>query len=518
MLPFNLLRVQTRKGQIRPVYADISKENLDFATELSKLFRDHIEKRKGALLDEVSKYETAGFDYRFVRGLSLILQRLCTFQVEAAIDPPVTRRLIFEEASRKGFVATDERRRQVLQSVARQLNVEEEQLEESFYADLDDELVLKECNPVDGAELLKRYNLSLTQTLLFRSTFIEIKVSDHWKEILREIKYRGLMYSAETRNGVFQVTVEGPLSLFKLTQRYGTSMAKILPLIVQSDEWEINGSVVRTSLLGKRIFQLRLTSAQVGDKVRPTHADKPQGILFDSLVEEKFYRDFQSIGLGWKITREPSPLIAGRHVFIPDFCFEKRGMRVYMEIVGFWTKKYLETKMRKLQQVGELDIIVAADKKLACDKLKRIAGQVIFYKNHVPLKPILEILKSRDESLFRRDIEKLDLTQLRFDKDVMELHTVADEYGVSEEALKRKLEGFRVNGYTLAGDQFVSNRKLGEIESKIASQKESSLSQVIRLIENEGIRKPYDILSALNYGIRWKGLDLNHSSIFKKEK
>ncbi|MFQ5759073.1 MAG: DUF790 family protein [Candidatus Bathyarchaeia archaeon] len=518
MLPLDLLRVRTRKGQIKPIYADINEENLELATTLLELFRTHLGKRKGDLLDRVSAYEMAGFDYRFVRGLSLILQRLCIFQVEAVVDPPLARRLIFEGASRRGFVATSEMRKQVLHEVAKQLNVTDEQLEKSFYADLEDELILMEFSPISASELLKRYNLSLTQTLLFRSTFMEVKVSEYWKEVLREIKFRGLMYSAETRNDVFQITVDGPFSLFKLTQRYGTSMAKVLPTIVQADMWEINANIVRTSQLGKRIFQLKLTSAEVQDKIKPPTLRRESGqVAFDSLVEEKFFRDFQSLQLGWKLIREPHPLIVGKHVFIPDFCFEKSGMKVYMEIVGFWTRRYLETKIKKLQQLQGVDILIVANEQLACDKLKRLKGQLIFYKGKVPLKPILKFLKSREETLLRLEIENLNLARLNLDGDVVYLHTLAEEYGVSDEALRRKLEGFEVDGYTLVGDLFISNKRLQEIDLKIASLTKPSLSQAIRLIEDDGIKKPYDILSALNYGIRWKGLDLNNSSIYKKQ-
>lgn len=518
MLPLDLLRVRTRKGQIKPIYADIDEKNLEIATELLELFQNCVGKRKGDLLDKVATYEMAGFDYRFVRGLSVLLQRLCIFQVEAAVAPPLARRSLFKEASRRRLVATDEMREQVLRDVAHQLNVTKEQLERSSYADLEDELVLKEFTAITAAELLKRYNLSLTQTLMFRSTFMEVKVSDYWKEVLRDIKLHGLMYSAETKDGIFQITVDGPLSLFRLTQRYGTSIAKVLPSIIQADEWEIRGSVVRTGQFGKRIYQLRLTSAEVGDRIKPTTLTRELGeVAFDSLVEEKFYGDFRALRSSWNIIREPSPLIAGRHVFIPDFCFEKSGTKVYMEIAGFWTRRYLETKIKKLRQLQGVDILIAANEKLACDKLKRVKGEVIFYKGNVPLSPVLKFLKDREKMLLHQEIQSLDLARLHLDGDVVELQAIAEQYGVSNEALRTKLEDIKVDNYTLAGDLFVSNKKLHEIESKIASFTKPSLSQVIQVIENEGIEKPYGILSALNYGIRWNGLDLDNSSIYKKQ-
>jgi predicted nuclease of restriction endonuclease-like RecB superfamily len=500
------------------VYADINGENLGLTTSLLELFQASVGKRKGDLMDKVSSYELAGFDYRLVRGLSLILERLCVFQAEAVVDPVLARRLIFEEASRRGLVATEETRNQVFHAVAEQINVTDEQLEKSFQADLESELILKEFTPVSPSELLKRYNLSLTQTMLFRSTFMEVKVSEYWKEVLREVKFHGLMYSAETSDGVFKITVDGPFSLFKLTQRYGTSMAKVLPTVVQADRWEINASVLRTGLFGKRIYQLTLTSAEVGDRVRPSFLQsRSDEVRFDSLVEEKFFRDFESLKTDWKLIREPPPLIAGRHVFVPDFCFEKNRIKVYLEIVGFWTLKYLEMKLKKLQQLQGVDILIAADEHLACDKLKQVKGQLIFYRGSVPLKPVLNFLKARGETLVQLEVESLKLAPSDLHGDIVQLHRLAEEHGVSDEALRRKLEGFKFEGYTLVGDLLISAKKLQEIDLKIASLTKPSLSRAISLIEDDGIKKPFDVLSTLDYDIQWKGLDVNNTLIRKKE-
>ncbi len=519
MLPLDLLIARIKKGSIQPIYAEINQENLEVATQLLGLFQASIGRKKKELLEQVSSFEVVGFDYRFIRGLSTIHHRLSIFEKETAIDPLLARRILFEEASRRGFVASVETRSRILSSVAHQLGLSEEQLEETFRADLDDELVLKESRTVSPSELLKMYNLSLTQTLLLRSTYVKVRVSDHWKEILRSIKFRGLMYSAETKNGQFQIVMDGPSSLMKFTQRYGASLAKLLPLIVVADNWEINSSIVRSGLFGKRIFQLRLTSHQVGEKIKPVALrQKGEKVTFDSSVEKKFFKDFQSLGSGWKLEREPTPLIAGRHVFIPDFSFEKRGIKVYFEIVGFWTKTYLENKIRKLRLLENVDIIIAANELLACERLKRLKGEVIFYKKHVPLRPILEMLGNREKAILQREIQGLNLARLELDKEVVELREIAEKFGVSDEALRRKLKEVGVERYSLTGGVLVSDKKLEEIEMKITSLPTQSLSEVIRVIEQEGIGTPYDVISALNYSVRWNGLDLDKSQIYRKKK
>ncbi len=517
MLPISLLRVHASKGRIHPVYAEVNERNLNLAAKLLHCFQKHHGKQKGRLLKNLSSYETAVFDYKFVRGLSLILQRLCTFQVDSPVDPRQVRRLAFEEAGREGVVATNESRRQVLRRVAKQLNVTPKKLERSLYADLEEELILTGFSPIGAAELLTRYNLSLTQTLLFRSTLMQVTVSDHWKDILRDIKFRGLMYSAETVNGALEITVDGPLSLFKLTHRYGTSMAKVLPRIVQARQWQINADVVRNTQRGKRILRLTLRSDEVGSKIRPSSLERSSSEpAFDSKVEETFFRDFQSLRSGWKIVREPSPLIAGKHVMIPDFRLEKNEVMVYLEIAGFWTQKYLENKIKKLQQLHGVDILVAANQQLACSRLKGVGGNVIFYKNKVPLRPIFKFLKNREEKLLRQEIEKLNLASLRLKGDVVMVHDLAKKHGVSDQALRRKLTVLKIPGYTLIGETLINAKKIRELDLKISAMSKSPLSRVLHLIESEGVKHPLDLLSKLNYSIRWNGLDVNKSSIIKK--
>ena len=69
---------------------------------------------------------------------------------------------------------------------------------------------------------------------------------------------------------------------------------------------------------------------------------------FDSSIEEKFAIKFEHLANRWKIKREPDPLIVGKGVaFIPDFLFEKYGRKVYLEIVGFWTKEYPRKEIPK---------------------------------------------------------------------------------------------------------------------------------------------------------------------------
>ncbi|MDQ1276618.1 MAG: uncharacterized protein QG610_2196, partial [Euryarchaeota archaeon] len=56
---------------------------------------------------------------------------------------------------------------------------------------------LKEFNPPPPAELLRQYNITLTQTLLFRAIGLDIWITGDFQKVLWKILKSGLMYSLE---------------------------------------------------------------------------------------------------------------------------------------------------------------------------------------------------------------------------------------------------------------------------------------------------------------------------------
>ncbi|MEM2905080.1 MAG: DUF790 family protein [Candidatus Bathyarchaeia archaeon] len=516
MLPSNLLIARVRRGIVKPVYARLDEANLDIARTLIELFQAHVGERKGRLMEAISGYEEVGFDFRFVRGLSTLLERRCIFEAKSRLDPLQARRLVFQEASRLGGALTKETRSHIIRTVAEALHSSPEELEESLWSDMEEKLVLKEFQSLEPLDLLRYYNLCLTQTLLFKATYLEFTVRSGWKEVFRRMKQLGLMYSAEARRGGFYVAVDGALSLFKLTERYGASLAKLLPAVVTSEGWALRASIVRGREGEKRLLQLELTDREAGSLMRYAPREPAEERLFDSTVEERFARSFQSSGSGWKLTREPGPLLAGGHVLIPDFSFEKDGLKVYLEVVGFWTEEYLNRKLSKLRQLPEVDMLIAVDEKLACSKLSQVKGRVLLYDRDVPVKPIIDHLKALEEKLNAEQAERLKAQGVTLEGDILELKKLADSLGVSEEALRRALQDKKPEAYRLLANILVSETKLKRIDRRIKELPELSLPKVIQTVEAEGVKEPYQVLEALGYEVRWRGLDPEKAVVTRK--
>src|SRR5271157_1298657 len=336
MLTSDLLVTKISKGKIAPVYTPLNQENLEIALSVIGVFLEHVGKAYSGLVEELEGIEE--INYRLIRGLAQILERRCVIETDSVIDPIAARKAVFEES--KGFITSEKERKEVLGKVARKLSIEPDDLEKALWADNEGNLVIKEFQTLTPEDLLRHYNLSLAQTLLFRATGMEIQIEDNYQPVFRKIKQLGLIYNIQDD----KISLEGPISLFKLTEKYGSAFAKLLPTIMDSSRWSLKASISRKTFQGKRIYDFTL------DHTKRTFfgtESETAEIGFDSAIEKEFY---QLSFHGWKVRREPTVLKAGQYAFIPDFSLERNGTRIYVEIIGFWTPEYLKQKIQKLNQ------------------------------------------------------------------------------------------------------------------------------------------------------------------------
>jgi predicted nuclease of restriction endonuclease-like RecB superfamily len=184
----------------------------------------------------------------------MLLERRCQFSVSQNgndysnnISPVAIRKALFEESSRIQLALTESDRNRVLSKIASSMKVSTSFINEVMWNDQDENLIHEGFNLISREELLGTYNLSIMQTLLFNCTRLEFSVIGgiNWKRVLRDIKRLGLMYNLQEVDGnepdisnaeeyTLLCFLDGPISLFKLTDRYGTSMAKLLPSIITS--------------------------------------------------------------------------------------------------------------------------------------------------------------------------------------------------------------------------------------------------------------------------------------------
>ena len=517
MLPSNLLTVWKRKGVIMPRYAKFDTESLYLADVLIEAYKNGLGKRKKALRKIAEGLEDSGQEYHFVRGLAFLLDRRSLFKGNTETVSLEIRRRIFCETGKSGTPTTPEQRKTVIEKIAAELKLSSELVEELMYADLSEELMLEKFEPISPKELLQKYNLSLTQTLMFDSTELKFTASGNWQRIFFLAKRLGLIYDAYEEDG-FWVKIDGPASLFKLTRRYGTAMAKLLPAIVANSEWKVKAKILWKYTNELCDFQIEsIKHQQLFEKNQPS-------VSYDSSVEENFAAQFEALHSEWKLNREPEPVLAGKKVIIPDFSFERNGTRVYMEIVGFWTKEYLMRKIEKLKTT-KVSMLVAVDRALACERVSSLDKQnqlnVVYYKDKVPLAPIIQFLKQSFSETLSEQKKLLENLEVVLTEPFVEFEEFAKRVGVSVDVARAVLVEKASDNYMLLTNGLIRKDRFNQIAEEIDRQMDSSgktkLPEVAKITDKEGLAVT-SVLEALGYKIVWHGINAEKAEVIKPQK
>ncbi|BAA29535.1 DUF790 family protein [Pyrococcus horikoshii] len=378
MLPRELLDARRSRGRIYLNFA--SDEHLKLAKAVLIAFKSSIGQSYAELQEKLRHLETAS-NYKKVRGFAKIIERECKFSMATNLDPWEVRKFLFE----RGYVTSEFDRIKVLREAAEHFGASIEEIERAIFADREEEKILEEVPEINPEELIKRYNLSLLQTLMFEAVRLTFKVSSNYKEILRGVKKLGLMYEVIDEG----IEVTGPASLLKLTRKYGTSIAKLIPGIVKAEEWWMRAEVVED----KRIYIFELSSEE--SVMLPKIMER---IEYSSSLEREFASKIKRI-LGVDVIYEPEIIKVGNYAYIPDFLIKKGNKKVYVEIVGFWTRDYLKRKLEKISK-AKIQMLLIVNDELFAEKASRFSGKevLLMKKGKIPYKDVImkikEMLKS----------------------------------------------------------------------------------------------------------------------------
>jgi predicted nuclease of restriction endonuclease-like RecB superfamily len=485
---------------------------LEIALSLIEVYKNSAGKKKQTIKDRIHEFEE--HNYRFIRGLSVLLDRRSTFKSNSIFDPKILRHEVFELTGNLGPATTPKKRNRILQEASKKLELPINTIEKNIYADLDSELILKSFKDITPEELLELYNLSLTQTLLFDSIELRFTTLHNWQKIFFKAKKLGLIYEA-SQNGDLWIKIDGPNSLFKLTRRYGSNISKLIPSILGGSNWRIEAKILWKYT--NEIYSFRINSFTHKDLFRVQ--DEPE--VYDSIVEADFGSRFQSLKTKWILRREPEPLIVGKHVMIPDFSFERDDIKVYMEVVGFWTTDYLLRKIKKLREI-KVNMLVAVDQSLACEALtqlkKRSYINILYYKKRIPLSPVLNFLKNAHKETHNKQQNFLKNLKMNFTEPIVDFEEFAARIDISVEATREVITQNPPENYIVWSKGLIRKEKVEQIKKKIdkkmKTKKKLPLAVVIELLAEEGIGAT-SVINSVGYKIIWRGLDIDKAEVVK---
>lgn len=399
MLTSDLLLTRKRGPYLEPRYVNTSApEIIDLAQTLIGIFTDHQGQTRGALHAALDARAAEATDYRVQRGLAKLLEDdRCEFRIDSIDEPETLRTQVFALARENHPVVREPdliypvTRDHILEQVALQYQTSTENIARSLYADLSDNHLLDHFDAPDPAWLLNRYNVALAQAMFYRCTRMRLSVHRNlpvrYKQLFKFIKFFRLIHDIRgDRDAGYEMVLDGPVSMFRLSQKYGIQLAVFLPALLLCTRWKMEAHI-------------ELSDGRAGDFVLDDHhkliSHYKDQTVYDSLLEETFATRFEKSKTDWVMERETEIVNLKDTVFIPDFAFRHPdGRTALLEIVGFWHPDYLRRKLDKLRRANRRDLVVAVSRDLNVeeDDFKDVPGHVFFFKSRIQPKDVIDRL------------------------------------------------------------------------------------------------------------------------------
>jgi predicted nuclease of restriction endonuclease-like RecB superfamily len=398
MLTSDLVRARVVKNVVRPDYVDRHDEELiSLAGLLIDTFEAHVGRTRRVLQSGLDEIIGTGTDFLLQRGLAKLLLDRSEFSVAAERDPIGLREEVFAAAG-KFYADRDDdawTQEDLVRDVENSTLVSRQTLEDALYADLAEEQRMREFRRPTAEWLLDRYNTALAQAVLLRASRLDVEIRGsspaRLRELFRSIKFHQLLYTVRgSGDEGYTIHLDGPLSLFRSSQRYGLQMANFLPTLLAIEGWKLEARVLWGKQRAPREFHLSADDGLV------THRElrgqwQPEEIGWLST-------QFAKLDSPWKLSEATEVIdLGGQGLIVPDFVFihSRTGRRVILEIFGYWRRAAIASRIELLEATGHRDIILAVSKELrvAEGELEGLPAEIYVFRHQPVAREVEEILR-----------------------------------------------------------------------------------------------------------------------------
>jgi predicted nuclease of restriction endonuclease-like RecB superfamily len=404
MLSPDLVRAQRRgeelklvalTGAARERAEEIALAALETATSAVGRSRQH-------LCTAWDKLPHSAKERRLFTGILKVVEDACDFAAQPELDAGRIRRALFEEAQRQRAGLEPGRafsREAVFERVAAALELPAAQLDEAMYGDLRGEQRLNGVAPVSAREVLERYDLGQLQGVLLRAVRVTAEVwcaePALYRRLFAKLKFRRLMHQIERlAQGGYRIAIDGPYSLFESVTKYGVELALVLPVLLECHRLHL----VAELRWGKDQRPTRFCLDR-SSPACPTCVDAPEreGALpeISVLVEE-----FCALSSDWHVrTNEVILDMPGVGICVPDLAFENQrdGRRVFLEVLGFWSRDAVWRRVELVQSgLGERVLFAVSSRLRVSEQVleEGQSGALYVYKGRMSASAILRKIEA----------------------------------------------------------------------------------------------------------------------------
>jgi predicted nuclease of restriction endonuclease-like RecB superfamily len=399
-----MVRVRYARDRIVPCYLDPSDpEWVEVAERLRELFRSSQGRTRGELDEDLRDAFSESTAHLVHQGLAKLLEDRCEFEVVSGHPPEQLREAVFRAAASHRRARTEGTARggfdrgAVLAEVGTSLGLQPDQVEHGLFADLKSEQRLIDFKDISAERLLQRYNVGLAQAVLLRSTGVRVNVRgeppQRYRQLLRLVKFHRLVCEVEqTGPNAHCLSLDGPLSLFSATQKYGLQLALFLPAVLRCRDFDLHAELRWGPQRRHKVFTLSPRDNLVSHDADTGMYVPPEVGMFAELFRGKVP--------AWEISEESEVRPLGEGFWVPDFRLVERasGRAVLLEILGFWRRSSVERHLERLRQHAREPFLLAVSDQLHVEdaELEGLPGAVYRFRQ-MPLPD--EVARLADEVL-----------------------------------------------------------------------------------------------------------------------
>jgi predicted nuclease of restriction endonuclease-like RecB superfamily len=391
MLTADLAIAFQRGDRIYPRRFEADEATLGVAEDLIRIVAEHVNHRRADLNQALDEYVGTGTDYRILRGLIKLLMDVCRFETGGAMEPAALRRRLFLEAKAHHPV-TPAQREQLIANAAEEQSCAPDAVLAGLYADLSDNQRLIAFEEPTAAGLIARYNLAQAQALLYRCVEMRLTVlpqeTSGYRRLFSAIKRYDLIHTIKgnARAG-YEVRLSGPVSLFHRSQKYGIRMAVFLPALLECEHWRMNAEI--ETKRGKAFFELDSAKHNLPAKETFVWAE-------DSTLVEKFLSAWARLNTEWRAAVSHEVIDLSGTAFVPDVLLEDEGGRkVYVELFGFWTPRYLKERLAEFERGNSKNFVLLVSEELrgSREAPATLPPNVVSYKTSPDVRAVLAVVE-----------------------------------------------------------------------------------------------------------------------------
>jgi predicted nuclease of restriction endonuclease-like RecB superfamily len=265
----------------------------------------------------------------------------------------------------RGFEAGDEAvLEEYRNAVALEMGLSAGELASQLYGDLPPFQQVLNFRKMSADGLLHRYNCAQIQGLLLRCEAMTIRLPEsgaaRLRQLLKYLRFNKLLcrisHNKDKAKSLL-LTIDGPLSMFVQTQKYGFNLANLFPAILHQPNWELDAEV---RMRKNQLHSLHLDqTCGIRSHYRQFLSYVPEEI---ALLSQQLVKKLPA----WQLTSSSDyvPLV-GESLCFPDYLLtHSSGKTVAMELFHTWHAAPLRNRLQQLDEQNGSPLLIGVNRNL----------------------------------------------------------------------------------------------------------------------------------------------------------